>query len=414
MTPRQCLRFLCCWLAGGLAGTLAAQNLVPNPDFDLFLNCPPYLGQIHEAAGWDSPNFATTDYFHSCSDSVNGNGVPANRLGWQLPLSGAGYAGIRLWIPPGIATPNQREYLVAQLLTPLQADSLYEIRFYVSLADFCTHTTDAIGLGLSATTWGTDRLQAFLPVVRQPVGKWLNDREAWTTIQGNYRAQGGEQHLIIGNFLADSALSLLNLQPNVPDPVLAAYVYIDAVSVVLIPADTTATEPIEDPCEGTQQFLETDTLLCKGAGWEVTVPPGVDAYQWGDGSLESPRTLVEPGTYALSLQTGCDTLTQLLRIQVQDCDCGWSPQNVFSPNADGINDFFELVLAPGITSARWTVHDRWGREVFRHQGPNGRWDGRYRGLPAAPGVYYWQLTYTCQEGRSPSRNQAAGNVVLLR
>jgi OOP family OmpA-OmpF porin len=239
------------WMAGLFGGffwpELEAQNLVPNPDFDQYDHCPPYLGQIHEATGWDSPNFATTDYFHACSDSLNGNGVPGNRLGWQQPVSGQGYAGIRLWIPPGIATPNQREYLVTRLNHPLETDSFYQISFHASLADFSTHTTDALGLGFSDSAFSNERFQPFSPALRLADGEYLTKRQSWEKISGLYRAKGGEQHLIVGNFLRDTEMMLLDFPPGTPEEVLAVYVFIDQISITPVSissVDTTLqTEP---------------------------------------------------------------------------------------------------------------------------------------------------------------------------
>ena len=71
----------------------------------------------------------------------------------------------------------------------------------------------------------------------------------------------------------------------------------------------------------------------------------------------------------------------------------------FSPNGDGINDFFVLYPGPGVADIRrLEVFDRWGGEVYSmsRSGPLAApgspwrgWDGRHRGLPAAPGVYVW-------------------------
>lgn len=64
--------------------------------------------------------------------------------------------------------------------------------------------------------------------------------------------------------------------------------------------------------------------------------------------------------------------------------------NVFSPNADGIGDVFQVNYAgdqPFVVS----VLDRWGSEVFRSNEKNADWDGMVRGQAAPEGVYYYQL-----------------------
>jgi gliding motility-associated-like protein len=397
-----------------------AQNLVSNPDFDQYLQCPPYLGQIHQAIDWDSPNFATSDYFHVCSDSANGNGVPANRLGWQMPVAGSGYAGIRLWIPPGQSTPNQREYLITTLVQPLQQDSLYHIRFFASLADFSTHTTDALGVGLTDTLIGEARFLPFEPVAQLAQGAYLTDRKQWTPIEATYRAKGREQHLIIGNFRSDSEMALIPSLPLSSEEVLAVYVFIDQVSVTLVPTqdDTTSSGEESDSldCQGLGQFaVQTlDTTLCRGREWAFSGPPGAVRYRWTSGDSSRFRLLTGPAAYQLTSFLGCDTLLQKIEIDVKDCQCGLFPQTVFSPNGDGLNDQFDLQLALGVEQVQWMVMDRWGRKVFHANHPNSHWDGITAGKPAPVGAYFWWLSYRCLAGGEYLYQQHSGTITLLR
>jgi gliding motility-associated-like protein len=62
--------------------------------------------------------------------------------------------------------------------------------------------------------------------------------------------------------------------------------------------------------------------------------------------------------------------------------------NTFTPNADGINDYWEIF---GNKKA-WIfceaeVFDRWGEKIFQTNDINFQWDGKYRGTPVEPGVY---------------------------
>lgn len=60
-----------CWFTN-------AQNLVPNPSFEEFDDCPFLPGQIEEATGWFDI-IGGCDYFHTCGS--NGYGVPVNLAG---------------------------------------------------------------------------------------------------------------------------------------------------------------------------------------------------------------------------------------------------------------------------------------------------------------------------------------------
>ena len=61
--------------------------------------------------------------------------------------------------------------------------------------------------------------------------------------------------------------------------------------------------------------------------------------------------------------------------------------NVFSPNADGINDYF-MIKTTYATSVEFTIVDRWGIKMFEGSGIDAAWNGE----GANEGVYFY--TYT--------------------
>lgn len=66
--------------------------------------------------------------------------------------------------------------------------------------------------------------------------------------------------------------------------------------------------------------------------------------------------------------------------------------NVFTPNDDGINDFF-VPFDPyqGVTKVFMQIYDRWGRRVFSTEDPAVLWDGMDENThkPCSEGVYYY-------------------------
>lgn len=65
--------------------------------------------------------------------------------------------------------------------------------------------------------------------------------------------------------------------------------------------------------------------------------------------------------------------------------------NVFTPNGDGVNDFF-TARTDGQTEFTMFVYSRWGNEVFVSEEPSTRvvWDGRLKdGNRVSSGVYYY-------------------------
>lgn len=64
--------------------------------------------------------------------------------------------------------------------------------------------------------------------------------------------------------------------------------------------------------------------------------------------------------------------------------------NVFTPNADGMNDFFYLTTE-NATSIELTILNRWGNVMYNKEGINPAWDGKSPiGIPAEEGVYFYK------------------------
>ena len=68
--------------------------------------------------------------------------------------------------------------------------------------------------------------------------------------------------------------------------------------------------------------------------------------------------------------------------------------NVFSPDGDGVNDYFEVFVAERNNVLRITkveVSDRWGNVVYLANNVMPLWDGRFNGAALNPGVYYYKI-----------------------
>ncbi|MEM1323503.1 MAG: gliding motility-associated C-terminal domain-containing protein [Bacteroidota bacterium] len=74
--------------------------------------------------------------------------------------------------------------------------------------------------------------------------------------------------------------------------------------------------------------------------------------------------------------------------------------NIFTPNEDGLNDFFKPFIGPGVVRVNFMrVFDRWGEVVFENTigfVPNndiseGGWNGQFKGKFLNPGVYVYLI-----------------------
>ena len=77
--------------------------------------------------------------------------------------------------------------------------------------------------------------------------------------------------------------------------------------------------------------------------------------------------------------------------------------NIFSPNGDGINDFFEIFFDPFTTIQRVLkveIIDRWGNLVYVSEGIMPKWDGQFRGRPLDPAVFLYSIQLELLGGRT--------------
>ncbi len=67
--------------------------------------------------------------------------------------------------------------------------------------------------------------------------------------------------------------------------------------------------------------------------------------------------------------------------------------NAFSPNGDGINDYFNVYNVKSIVSFSAAIYNRWGQQIYtwgidQIGCEDCGWDGTYKGKDVKPGVYY--------------------------
>ena len=122
---------------------------------------------------------------------------------------------------------------------------------------------------------------------------------------------------------------------------------------------------------------------------------------------------------------GCDSVVQVVTTLEAEEIChpmeirrNVFVPNVFSPNADGINDLLVIFTGPDVTStiSYWRIFDRWGALVsesfdIRPGDPDAGWDGTFRGQPLNPGVYVWIAEVVWSDG---VRDVLYGDVTLTR
>jgi gliding motility-associated-like protein len=173
------------------------------------------------------------------------------------------------------------------------------------------------------------------------------------------------------------------------------------------------------------------------AGPDITVGPGAfvtlqlpSGTEWITGNWQAVDAVACP-TCPLT-QLGPITQEQFVNVSViNQAGCvaidsfavylldaiSYAVPNVFSPDFDGVNDYFFLSSsASTIADYDIVIFDRWGNQVFnandiRTNDPAVGWDGLFRGQTLNPGVYVYVIEVK-PEGSRPKT--ISGNVTLLR
>ena len=246
--------------------TIRAQNLVPNPSFEQYNRCPSAYSMFYTIDHWIAPNDASTDYMNTCATGTY-VGVPVNYFGYQPARTGQGYAGIHPW-QDGY---NYREYVQVKLKQPLKTGEIYQVEFYVSLSSVFNTALSNLGAYLSVTRPSASNSYGLLdnvngsPQIRNSSNLMLKDTLNWMKIEGEYKAQGGERYITIGNFDDDANTNYL---PSATSPTLSYY-YIDDVSVSNCPIETD---------------LGDDRMICPGDTYTLDASSAGATYRWQDGS----------------------------------------------------------------------------------------------------------------------------------
>ena len=163
-------------------------------------------------------------------------------------------------------------------------------------------------------------------------------------------------------------------------------------------------------------YLGPDTSICPGSTSIVLADnrnsgnPGA-SWLWSNGETGPQITVTKPGYYSVAVTiNGCSTSDT---VWVQN-DCYMDIPNAFTPNGDGVNDYFypRQMLTRGMTTFSMNIYNRWGQLIYQTTSIDGRgWDGNFNNIQQPEGVYVYIIDATFQDGQTEHHQ---GNVTLLR
>jgi gliding motility-associated-like protein len=173
---------------------------------------------------------------------------------------------------------------------------------------------------------------------------------------GDYMAVVADQYActVTSNMLTIADLELSPPMPQVADQ--------------YIPRNTATTITVGNPQRG-------EYILFDGPSFGATI---LDSS--ASGILQTPDISQDETLYVGFTRGDCSSVLAPVTIKVFDSVRIFIP-NAFTPNGDGANDRWHLIIQGLTKKLQVNVFDRWGRMVFSSNDPNLSWDGTAGGHP---------------------------------
>lgn len=162
-----------------------------------------------------------------------------------------------------------------------------------------------------------------------------------------------------------------------------------------------------------------DQTICPGeeVNIQVSTTPStstINIFSLNDPTNSSSTNYpTESGAYgAFATLHGCTSDTIFFQITIGEyCDDLAIP-NVFSPNNDGLNDFFQLSNVGIFKEFHCIILNRWGQIIQEFSNANLSWNGQDKnGIDVTDGVYFYIIEY---ETMKESKLTKEGFITLIR
>lgn len=176
----------------------------------------------------------------------------------------------------------------------------------------------------------------------------------------------------------------------------------------------------------TVNIIDTSVTIAPGGLYQINATYSADVVKWewqpaqwlSDATIANPTASpLQTTTYIVNTSTanGCVSSGHITITVVCDNTIVFIP-NTFSPNGDGMNDYF-YPRSPGALKIKsLKIFNRWGQEVFKKDDfftndQSSGWNGKYKGVAEQSDVYPYIITFLCTNGTTFSEK---GSITLLR
>jgi gliding motility-associated-like protein len=139
--------------------------------------------------------------------------------------------------------------------------------------------------------------------------------------------------------------------------------------------------------------LGKDTTICTTPGLQLRANGGspTATYLWSTGANTTSIQIFKPGIYSVVVTENTCIATD--SIDIVWGDCAFYIPNAFTPNGDGVNDYFGVLGGFVAQQFSLNIYDRYGNNVYTTNNFSDKWDGTYKGKRQPTGAYSWSIVY---------------------
>jgi gliding motility-associated-like protein len=111
----------------------------------------------------------------------------------------------------------------------------------------------------------------------------------------------------------------------------------------------------------------------------------------GSKTLANYKAIDHSGTYYIKVITnyGCENIVAVKLTVLPPPPYIITAVNAFTPNNDGVNDYFNLHIEGYVKFNKLDVFNRYGQLVYTAKSSGALWDGSLKSQSLPAGTYYW-------------------------
>jgi gliding motility-associated-like protein len=163
-----------------------------------------------------------------------------------------------------------------------------------------------------------------------------------------------------------------------------------------------------------RHILDEKTIMCQDDIKMIGKNPSDDlSYKWNTGETGCCIKPHHEGLYRVLISSPyCSSYIDSMRVIFSLCDTCIGVPNAFTPNGDGRNDVFNVIVYCPVSEFYMYIYNRWGQKVFETTRPEEGWDGNVFGSMGENGIYVYEIGYHSVSTHLVKKLR--GNIMLFR